>query len=154
MEIDPTPASLAQVLKGRDGKFIAIEDDVYGVARELHQIDPHLRLRYSEAGQYFVIYFQHNDGSQDLVTTAQELDPRIITRIRKITSETYNFSNELARIDAAADREKERKLNESIQDHAERLAHALRQDFGANRDADRNRRSRVGKIKGISGYNR
>ncbi len=131
MEI--APASLAQIVKGRDGRYIEIEDDVQSVAGELRELDPSLHLRYSESGRYFVVYQKLEDGSEQLVTTAKQLDKRLVKKVRRLVHASYDLAEELERGDAEADREAERRFSEDLGPAAERLRHAVRKDIGSKR---------------------
>lgn len=137
MEIPPTKADLAQVSRGRDGRMIAIENDVQGVANGLAEIDPRLRLRFSEAGGYFVVYYKPDgaeEGDGDLITTAQELDWRIVSLVRelywKAQQPGYSFAAELDKADAEEQRRKDHEFTERHGEMYERLAHAFRKDRG------------------------
>ncbi len=117
--------------------MIQVDDDVQNVANDLRDIDPHLRLRYSEAGEYWVVYWCPDggeDGDGYLVTTAQELDQRVVTQVRKIhhgvLNDTYKLSEEIERLDAVAKAEEEHAFTERMGDTYERLAHALREGTG------------------------
>lgn len=137
--IEITPATLAQVHRTRNGHQIAIDDDVQGVARDLLAIDPSLRLHYDPHGEYYVVkqLVTERDGTvtEKLVTTALELDQRIVHRVRQIAHPSYDYAAELDRVDAAADRERDRRQAELVGPMAERLAHALRKDLGATNRA-------------------
>lgn len=133
MEI--SPARLAQVQQARGGEFVEISDDVQNVAADLRAIDAGLRLRYSEAGEYFVVYHVEElpGGGQreHLVTTAQELDQRLVQRIREIDPRNgYDYAAELDRLEAEGERERDREFSEQIGPLGERLAHAVRKDLG------------------------
>jgi hypothetical protein len=127
--MDIEPASLTQIARGRDGKVVAIDDDVSGIAQQLKEIDPSLRLRYSEAGEYFAVYCETPQETY-LVTTAQELDGRILQRIRKVASGRYDYVAELDALDARAERERERAFSERMGEAHEKLRHGLRKDLG------------------------
>jgi hypothetical protein len=128
--MDIEPASLTQIARGRDGKVVAIDDDVSGIAQQLKEIDPQLKLRYSEAGEYFAVY---HDGPEEsyLVTTAQELDGRILQRIRKVASGRYDYVAELDALDARAERERDRAFSEQMGEAHQQLKHALQKDLGS-----------------------
>jgi hypothetical protein len=123
-------ASYNQVLKGRGGRMVLIDDDVCGIAAQLLEIDPSLRLRWSEAGEYFVVYQQIDEHTRHLVTTAQELDGRLLQRVLKITHPDFDFAAEVDRIDAEADAAIEHRFHEGVGERGERLAHAVRKDMG------------------------
>jgi hypothetical protein len=128
MEIQP--ASLAQVRRARGGQFVAIEDDVANVARDLHALDPSLRLRFSEAGGYFVVYQDLGEGKENIVTTAQELDQRIVKRVEEVMQPSYDYAAELAAQDAKAEADAQERFNEQVGEIGERLFHAARRDKG------------------------
>lgn len=121
------PASLAQVRTGRNGRRILIEEDVLDVARQLRELDESLRVYWNEAGEYFVIVEVLPNGDESLVTTAQELTPALVGHMRQIAKE--NFAEELERMDRQADRERDHAFAESVGEHGERAAHALRKDL-------------------------
>jgi hypothetical protein len=133
--VEISPARLAQVQTARGGQFVEITDDVQNVAADLAAIDPGLRLRYSEAGGYFVVYHVQElpDGKrrEHLVTTAQELDQRLVQRIRAIDARTgYDYARELDRLEREAEQQRDREFSERTGPIAERLAHAVRHDLG------------------------
>lgn len=134
MEIRPTPASLSQVSRSRSGRLVPIDDDVASVARDLHEIDHHLRLRYSEAGQYFCVYLKTDadtdEGDGHLVLTAQDCDQRIVNRVREISQDTYNYAAELDKAEKKAKAEKDHAWTEKIGPIAERLAFEMRRELG------------------------
>ena len=137
MEIPPTKADLDQVVRGKDGRLISITNDVQGIANQLSEIDPHLRLRYSESGEYFVVYWQpdgEEEGNGHLVTTAQELDGRLVAHVRKLVhmfnQPGFNYGRYLLEADQAAEKERDDAFFEANVDAYERLAHALRKDTG------------------------
>lgn len=124
------PASLAQVRAGRDGRMIAIDEDVLDIAMRLQEIDDSLRLRWSESGEYFVVYQLIGDGEK-LVLTSTELTPQIIERVRKIAHPEYDFGAELDQMDAQAEKDKDHRFHEQVGERGEVLAHALRKDLQA-----------------------
>lgn len=131
MEIQP--ASIQQIQRTKDGRLVEIEDDVGGIAMQIREISPDLHLRFSEAGGYFVVYQEIQEGErtkQQLVTTAQELDGRLLQRIREITAEGYDLGAEIDKRDAERRRDFEREQDEKIEDLGQRLHHAMLQDRG------------------------
>lgn len=136
MEIPASRATLAQVQRGRDGRMVEIEADVCNVAQDLRDIKPSLRLRWSEAGGYFVVYdsIELSDGSvvEHLVLTAQQLDQRIVKEVRKAAGPGYDLVAEMEADDRRIDRERAHAEAERLGNAAERLWHALRQDVGAS----------------------
>lgn len=127
--MDIQPASLAQVRAGRDGRRVTIVDDVGGVAADLQRIDPSLRLRWNELGEYFVVYQVMDNGDEKLVLTALELDPRIVERVEQIASPLYDYGAEVERLDAQAERDSEHRFHERVGPLGEIAAHALRKDL-------------------------
>ena len=128
---------MKQIVKGRDGKMVTITDDVQGVANRLAEIDPNLRLRYSEAGEYFVVYCkppEWEEGDGYVVTTAQDLDMRLAERVAEVywkqRQPGFSLADELDANDKAVDAEADHQFTESAGEHYERLAHALRKDLG------------------------
>jgi hypothetical protein len=132
--IEIEPASLTQVIRGKGGRLVYVDDDVCGYARNLRDIDPSLRLAYNEVGEYYVVYQVLQDGSEHLVSTAQELDGRLVERIRKVTSSAYDPGRELDLLHDAADREHGRQFTQRVGEVGERLAHAIRQDLQIKRN--------------------
>ena len=129
--MDIKPASLAQVQRSRTGKLIQIDDDVLGIAQQLHEIDENLHLRYSEAGEYFVIF--HTDPetkTEHFVLSSVDLNPQIVERIRQISSNSYDFVKEIEKQEAQAERDNDHRIREQSGDIAERFFHARRKDLG------------------------
>lgn len=123
-------ASMAQVVRGRGGAFVCIEDDVCSIASQLQEIDSRLRLRYSTSGGYFVVYQLLDDGSEHLVTTCVELDARLVRKIRRLTHESYDLATELDDRDRAYERDLDDRFSQRVGDAAQRLRHAMRSDLG------------------------
>lgn len=148
--MDLEPATIDQVKRGKDGKFITIDNDVGGIVKQIRDINPDLHVRFSELGEYFVVYYRDPlTNDEHLLTTAQELDGRLVKRVARVTSGNYDYLAELARLDSAAAAEKNARIKEQIGDSAERLAHALRKDLGIWKDSARSKRSWG---KGLIGY--
>lgn len=119
--------------------MVLIEADVGNVALDLHDIDPHLKLRYSEAGEYFVVYFERmvdrDTPKQDVVLTAQDCDQRIVARVRQIASPEYDYVKDMERLDREADKRKRDEFRERIGEGAERLHFELRKAQGVRSKA-------------------
>ena len=133
------PASIEQIRQGRDGKFHVITEDAGGIAERLREIDPRLHLRYSEVGEYYVVYArEENDppGTGYLVATYQELDGRIIKDIERIKwlnqQPDYSYADQLEEKHELARAAQEYEFSQKIAENAERLAFAMRQDLGYN----------------------
>jgi hypothetical protein len=129
MEIKP--ATLAQVRAGRDGRRVLVEEDVLDIARRLTLIDDSLSLHWNENGEYFVVVQTDRDGREHLVTTAQELDGRLLDRILQLVHPSYDLAGELDRLDAESERAADWRFREKTGAVAEKLAHALRKDVEA-----------------------
>lgn len=138
MEIRPTPVGLAQFSEGQNGRLIPVEDDVQNVANDLAAIDPGFRLRFSEAGNYFAVYFKPEhweEGDGYLVTTAQELDQRVVKLVeaihwRVLHDASYSYGDEIEKAEEAA---KKLESDRFLEEHAEmfaQLGHAMRKDLG------------------------
>jgi hypothetical protein len=128
---------MEQIIKGRDGRLIQIEADVGNVAADLREIDPGLRLRYSELGEYFVVYhftdLGNGETKEQLVLTAQECDARIVHRVKEIDAQSrsgYDFTAELERVDREREKRIAERFRERIGEASQRLRHAIRKDLG------------------------
>ena len=140
MEIEP--ANIDQVKRARNGKMITIDKDVGGVVQEIKRINENLHVRYSDAGEYFVVYHRNPEtGDESLVTTAQELDHRLAKRMEYLNSGQYDYLLELEKIQNRREKQKDERLKEQIGIIGEELAHALRTDLGIQKDSGRRRKS-------------
>lgn len=130
--MDISPATVDQLRLGAQGESVLIEADVGNVASSLAEIDPGLRLRFSEKGEYFVVYFEPPDrpGRQELVLTAQECDQRIVKRVREIAAPGYDYGKELERLDREAEKARQDAFRERIGEGAERLYYEIRKAQG------------------------
>lgn len=137
------PASITQLSNARNGRYVEIGDDVQGVANALWNIDKHIRLRYSEAGDYFCIYWTDNPNLADedegehttyLIFTAQDLDHRIVKHMEEVywrcKQPGYSFADELDAHEEKAKAEDRHKWSEQHGEMWEKLAHAMRRDLG------------------------
>lgn len=131
------PATIEQIRRGRDGKLHLITEDAGGIAQRLKEIDPRLHLRYSEAGQYYVVYAREEhepEGTGYMVATYQELDGRILKDIERIKwlneQPTYSFADELEKKNKEAEAKRDAAFSEQIAMNAEELAFAMRKDLG------------------------
>jgi hypothetical protein len=57
--------------------------------------------------------------------------------VQKIIHPSYNYADDLARLEQEAKKDQDRKFDEQVGEVGERLAHALRKDLGAKNDAQR-----------------
>lgn len=120
-------ATLAQMQRARGGRYVLIEEDVGSVVAQIQEIDATLRVRYSEAGGFFVVY-QVTDDGEKLVTTAQELDGRLVQRLQEIAHPEYDYVAELEAKEDAADRARDERFSEQVGEIGERMAWAMRRD--------------------------
>ncbi len=131
------PATVQQIREGRDGRMHLIESDAGSLVMRMRELDPNLRLRYSEAGDYYVVYYRKDDepeGTGELVATYKECDDRIVKDLERIAWENrqpgYSYAEELEKRDKEAEKKFNHKQREAIGEKGERLAHALRKDLG------------------------
>lgn len=149
MEIPNVPVDV--IAKDRMGNKVLIEADVCNVVADLQRIDPALKVRWSEPGEYFVVYreVELGDGStdQEFVLTSYELDQRIVKRVEKIGHSSYNYADELEKIEDKAKKDQDHQFDEQVGDIGQKLANAIRRDLGDISDAQRkaNLRWRNGK---------
>jgi hypothetical protein len=129
MEI--APATIAQVRLGATGKSVTVEDDVGDIARRIKEIDPALSLHWSDPGQHFYVMEDCKDGKPRMVLTCNELDNRLIDRLRMLASPDHDYIAEVDRLDDAAQRAKDHAFHEQTGEIGERLAHAVRKDLQA-----------------------
>lgn len=131
--VDVQPGSIAQVHRSLRGVNVAIADDVQGIAQDLLDISPDLRLTYNPHEAVWIVWQEIPlpDGAtkEHLVTTTVELDKRLVNVVRRCCSESYRLADELEAAEARADRENEHKRMEILGDAAEKLDHALRKDL-------------------------
>lgn len=120
--------------------MVEIDNDVQGVANALHHIDHHISLRFSETGNYFVVYWKPDgwdDGQGYQITTAQDLDHRIVKSVEDIYAKCkqpgYSFAKELEQAEDEAKAEEEHRQDEERGAMLEKLAHAMRKDLGLDK---------------------
>lgn len=129
--IEVAPATLNQVMRGRGGHLITLENDT---AKQLAEISSHLRfplkLRYNEQGEYYAVYQVLENGvDEHLVTTAQQCDSRLIEKIRKVIHPSYDFAAEVEQEEKKVQKEQDHKFHEQVGEISERYAHAIREDL-------------------------
>lgn len=134
-------ASIAQVTRARDGRIVEIEPAVSEVAKQIHEINPELKLRFSEAGECWIVYQERRrsvDGkllSKHVVTTwdANEgpVDSGLVERVRRISAPDYDAAAEMEKIEAEYRRDRERRDADRLGELATRVHHGLRKDLGA-----------------------
>jgi hypothetical protein len=141
--IEVEPGTLNQVRTAANGMLIVIRDDVSGVAQDLRQIDPTLRLRCNDDQSLFIVYQQLDDqGSEHLVTTARHLDQRIVYRVRELVQPDYDFVGEIHKREQAEEKRHDHEWDEVIGDMAEKLAFGFRQDLSRH-ESPKTRKSRA-----------
>lgn len=138
MMIDITPASIDQIVRGRGGSLIVIENDVNNVARDIQNIHSDLFLRYSDQGGYFVVLQDMGPNKRPhVVTTAQECDQRLVKRVQKIVcgtlEGTYDYGAEIDKQHDETDRINNAQFAENVGEVSERLAWAIREDIRKGR---------------------
>lgn len=124
-------ASLAQVRAGRGGRLVEVGPDVLDIGKRILEIDPNLRLRWNDNGEYFVIYEATPDGGEKLVTTTPVLDQRLLDHLRLIGSPGYDAGLEMEKHEKAREGAQEHAFKEEVGEKAELLAHAVRKDLQA-----------------------
>lgn len=112
-----------------------VEDDVLDVARRIKEIDSSLSLQFNERGEFFVVVQTLQDGEEKLVLTAQELDERVLHRLKHITHQSYDFTAEVERMDKQAEKDADDRFHEQAGAAGEVAAHALRKDLGVTSKA-------------------
>jgi hypothetical protein len=123
------PASAAQWRRSSPVTRVPVTDDVHGVVRDLQAIERCLQVEYDTAEGFYVVL--RKDGPQeDLVLTAQQLDPRVVKRVREIDRPEYDFTAEVDALDDAAEKARADDFREEMGGKHEKLAHAIRKDTG------------------------
>lgn len=128
--MDIPAATIDQVRLGRDGRKVTITDDVGNIAAKLKAISPKLGLQWNERGEFFAVV-EHDGPRERLVTTALELDDRLVKRIELLASPTHDYGKELERIDLQVDRDHDHRFAERSGEISERLAFHVRKDVEA-----------------------
>jgi hypothetical protein len=131
--IDIPAATIPQVKRALNGHMVLIDDDVQNVARDLQQISDDLFLHYDAAQDIWVV-MQDKDGWETFVTSARELDQRLVQRVRQVCSPGYDLAGEVERAQADADAEHDRVQRDRFGEASDQLAHALRVDFGVKKN--------------------
>ena len=131
--VEITPLPFDRAMKLRNGKRVAITADVGDIAKQLREINPDLKLFYnSQAAAYCVeLHTTESNGSvtEHLVGAYDEIDARVLTRIRQVMHPDYDLEAEIAKSEAAADRAQEQKMAEALGDAGEKMGFALQKDL-------------------------
>lgn len=131
--------------------MILIDGDVGGVVKDLQELDPHLRVRFAEAGNppYWAVSWESDDKRDTyLVTTVQAhqtasgtwtgLDQRLVEHIRSIDGHGrrgYDYSQEVIRRNEQAEQARRQRFHDQVEPFGEIAAHALRKDLGVKNRA-------------------
>lgn len=133
------PISLAQIRQGKGGRVVEIDDDVLNVVKDIKRIDERLHVRWSEEGEYFVVYCRlphEPPGFGNVVLTSPTLDGRVVSRIEmaawKQRQPGYSYADELDAVEAEEDAKQDARISDMIAENAARFAYALRKDLGKN----------------------
>ena len=148
---------MVQVQEAWDHGYDMIEPDVGGVVEELKRLDPSLgvRLGTRHHERAWVIFRKHCAVHPDFQTecwdcqqglertfvtsrkavqnsfgTWEGLTHEIVDRLRLVSSEGYNFAEEVERQNRQAEQAAEKNRIEKLSEHGEELAHAIRKDLG------------------------
>lgn len=137
------PAHVNQIRRARDGRMVEVDGDAGGVAEDLRRIDPHLKVRFAEAGRppFWAVYWESPDQRRtELVLTAEAhqtnsgvwsgLDQRVVKRIEEIGHSSYDLAADLDARNARVERDRKDRFRDAIGDTATQAAHALRKDLG------------------------
>ncbi len=139
-----TRANINQV-RNIEGELVEVENDVESIAKRLHDIDPSIFLRLNKVTNAWMVMATDESGKEYIVTTTTELDYRLVDSVGQIVYKVrnghYDFAKELDKIDRAAEKARDDERKEYSGDLAEKLAHAFRQDFGIQYDAQRSKKA-------------
>lgn len=143
------PASVEQVMRANDGRYVPIDEDVSQVAADLKRIDERLKVRFAESGRppFFVVFMEEKDNegrtSQHLVLTQQAhqtnsgtwagLDQRIVRRIEEIDPQGrsgYDYAKDIERRQLEVEKQQREEFAKRTEDGAERMSHAIRKELG------------------------
>lgn len=129
------PASLSQVLRGRDGRMIVIDDDVCNIVADLQRIDPRFRVSYVPDGHCYWVWLaiQDKDGrpARHFVSSVNgdAFDRRVVAMAERITHESYDVAADMERVQREAERLAAEKRRRPIEENADRLHWAMRRDL-------------------------
>lgn len=129
----PRKAELVQVRAGKGGRLIEIDQDVLDVCKRLREVDPCLGVDYNEDSCLFRVSELCADGRKRTVCWVEELTADLPDYLQRLTKTDY--VKEIERMDAQADRDRDHAFHERMGPIGERLAFALRKDFGVKSKA-------------------
>ena len=137
------------------GQVISVDDDVQNVVRDLKAVDPRLSVFFNEQSGDFDIVESCLDGTDRLVFSVEELDQRVVDRVRaadhwygrdtpvRILSDEDDFASQVDRANAELEAANKAAAGEKIRDAGERLHWAL--DIGPGQNSAGGKISMSGK---------
>lgn len=134
--MDITPASIAQVRAGRDGRIHVVEADTANVAQQLREIDRSLVLRYHDRSDHYSVIQVTDDPAcpEHLVTTCNPVnggvDPRIVERVRKVARPEYDVGKEIDAENTRVIQEQRDAATQRTDERLERAVHEARRLSG------------------------
>lgn len=124
--------------KGAKGfQMISVTDDVQNVVRDLKGISDRLHVYVNEQTGHFDVVESCIDGTDRLVCTVEELDQRVVERVRAadhwygrdtpdaVLPDEHDFASQVDRDNAALEARMDEEARERIRDAAERIHWAL-----------------------------
>ena len=126
--------SASAVQESDAGELVEVGDDVLGIAQDIREIDPSLKLRYSERQDFWAVYQEECHPltgevlKKQIVTTSKVLTPELVERVRQVTNPSYDFIGEVEKLEKQRKADARPALRESIGEKAEKLAWAMRKD--------------------------
>lgn len=124
--------------------MLEVSADVGNVAEDLRKMDPHLKVRFAEAGNppFFAVIHESDDGrTSQLVTTVRAyqnasgvwegLDQRVVRRLEEIDGQAgYDYASELERQNRQASRERRERFREQTGEASEEALWEIRRKGG------------------------
>lgn len=123
-------ASLDQVVRAKDGRWVHVDGDVGGIVGRIEDLDPRLHVRWFENSDHYTVYELREDGREKVVLTTTSLDERVVKRLEQINpAKGYDVSEAMDKEEAALEKEIDDRFHQKVGDTAERLRHAMRKDL-------------------------
>lgn len=131
------PVSLAQVLRGRDGRQYEVSGQAGLVAQKLHELDDSLKVYFNEDGDFFVVVQVVPDGpkagQEEIVGRVPMADwnERVVEDFAQRAYELRNGINPCDRLEAMEDAKKvadDAALDEMIRERAAPLFRAFQRE--------------------------
>lgn len=145
------PAHVDQVRQATHGQMVLIDADVCGVAADLRDLDPGLKVRFAENANppFFAVYHESEDrrttqlvltvkAHQTIAGTWAGLDQRVVDRLKEIDAQGrsgYDFAAEVEKQNKRAHEEHRARFRERAGEIGEQAAHAVRKDLGSKKRA-------------------